>query len=261
VLSRFQYGIAVLLALGAAGCNHRAPARGVDPALAACIPSDALAAAGLDLDRLRAWPSYGKLPPGVAALLQPIEQASSALAAYNGKDVLLVARGGFRQAPQGMTLLGDGVAATGSPETVRAAAAQRRSGRPGAVWLLDRAAAVAEASPAWAVARGGVVLPFTGAAANLTQLLRLTDYAAVGIRLDDAVRLDAVAEGRDEPSALRFEENLRSMFTLAAAAGSRGNPLAECLRSAQVNRTGLTVRVGLFIPPEQVGSLLPGGRP
>lgn len=75
------------------------------------------------------------------------------------------------------------------------------------------------------------------------------------------MRFDAVAQGRDEASARRFEENLRAMLTLAAAAETRNRPLAGALRSAQVRREGLTVRVTLAVPPEQLERLLPGKQP
>ncbi len=244
----------------AAACRTRTPAP-IDSELAACIPSDTLAAAGVDLDRLRAWPLYGKLPPAATGLLRPLDSASSLLAAYNGKEALLVARGPFRQAPAGMTLLAKGLAVAGSPEAVRSAEAQRASGAGGARWLLDRAAAVAASDPVWAVARGGIALPVSGDAANLNALLRLVEYAAAGIRLESELRFEAVAQGRDEPSARRFEENLRAMFTLAAAAQSRNAPLAAALRSAQVRREGMTVRVSLSIQPEQLDAMLPGKQP
>jgi hypothetical protein len=179
------------------------------------------------------------------------------LAAYNGKEAVLVARGAFPEAPGGMTLLGKGLAAAGSAEAIRAAAAQRKSGGTGAPWLLDRAAAMAGSSPVWAVVRGGATLPLAGDAANLNQFLRLVDYAAAGIRLDSALRFEAVAEGRDEASARRLEENLRAMFTLAAATQRGNTRLAAALRSAQVRRDGLTVRVALSIEPELLGSVLP----
>lgn len=243
-----------------AGCRGSRSTPTPDPDLAASIPSDTLAVAGIDLDRARAWPLYAKLPPGAAALFQPLGSASSLLVAYNGKEALVLARGAFREAPAGMALLANGLAAAGSPDAVRAAAAQRRAGESGAPWLLARAAEFAASSPIWAVARGGVTLPLPGDAANLNPLLQLVDYAAAGIRLDSELRLEAVAVGRDEPSARRFEENLRAMFTLAAA-GARNGPLAGPLRAAQVRREGLTVRIALSVPPERLEDLLPGKEP
>jgi hypothetical protein len=255
-LNRFSAAIAVLPFLCAAGCRSHPSTPGIDTELAACIPSDTLAAAGIDLGRLRAWPLYAKLPPAAAAFLRPLSSASALMAAYNGREALVLARGAFREAPAGMTLLAKGLAAAGSAEAIRAAAAQRKSGGSGAPWLLDRAAAVAGTSPIWMVARGGATLPLAGDAANLNQLLRLVDYAAAGIHLDSEFRLDAVAEGRDEPSARRLEETLRAMFTLAAATQSRKSPMADSLRAAQVRREGLTVHVALSVPPEAVGGLI-----
>ena len=234
-------------------CRAPGPRPAVDPALAACIPPDTLALAGVNLEQFRASALYGKLPPGAAAFLgAPLQNASYLLLAYNGKDVLAVARGSFREPPAGAVLLAKDLAVSGSPQAIRAATAQRGTGRTGVPWLLDRAAGAAGASQVWAIAQGGVAYPLSGDAANLNRFLSLVEYASVAVRLDSGVRIDALGAGRTAESAQRLEETLRAFFSLAAAGATRDRPLAGLLRSVQVRRDGLTVRAAIAATPEQI---------
>jgi hypothetical protein len=236
-------------------CHTLAPHPAVDPALASCIPPDTLALAGVNLEALRASALYRELPPGAAALLQPLRDASYLLLAYNGKDALAVARGPFREPPPGAVLLANGLAAFGSAEAIRAATAQRKTGRTGAPWLLDHAAGAATGNQIWAIAQGGVAFPLTGDAANLNRFLSFADYATIGIRLDSGVRIDALGAGRNPESAQRLEETLRAFVTLAAAGASRDRALAALLHAVQIRRDGLMVRAAVEATPEQIVKL------
>lgn len=131
----FAAAAAATIAL-AVSCRQSTPAAAVDPALAACVPSDTLALAGVNLEQLRASALYRRLPPGAAPFLEPLRNASYLLLAWNGKDVLAIARGTFREPPAGAVLLAKNLAVSGSPEAVRVAAAQRKTGQTGARWLL-----------------------------------------------------------------------------------------------------------------------------
>lgn len=233
-------------------CRTPAPGAAVPDALAICTTPDTLALAGVNLDQLRASPLYQLLPPGAAAFLQPLRDASYLLLAYNGKDVLAVASGTFRDPPAGSVLLAKGLAVSGSPDAIRAATAQRKTGHAGARWLLDRA----PAGQIWAVAVGGVAFPLTGDAANLNRFLSFADYASLAIRLDNGVRLDALGAGRTPESAQRLEESLRAFLTLAAAGASRDRPLADLLRAIQLQRDAFTVHVSFAATPGQVANLL-----
>jgi hypothetical protein len=232
-------------------CRTLGPRPAVDAALASCIPPDTLALAGVNLEQFRASALYQKLPPGAPAFLEPLRNASYLLLAYNGRDILAVARGSFREPPAGAVLLANGLAVSGSAQSVRAATAQRKTGRTGAPWLLDHAAAAA-ASHVWAIAQGGVAFPLTGDAANLNRFLGMVDYATIAIRLNSGVRIDALGAGRTPESAQHLEETLRAFFTLAAAGEQRNRPLAELLHSIQVQRDGLTVRAAITATPEQI---------
>lgn len=212
--------------------------------------------AGVNLEQLRASALYRRLPPGAAPFLEPLRNASYLLLAWNGKDVLAIARGTFREPPAGAVLLAKNLAVSGSPEAVRVAAAQRKTGQTGARWLLERAAGPAAANPIWAATRGGVAYPLSGNAANLNQFLRLVEYASVAVRLDPDIRLEAVGDGRTPESAQHLEETLRASFSLAASGASRDRALADLLRSIQVEREGLAVHATLSVAPEQAGKLL-----
>jgi hypothetical protein len=236
-------------------CRSLAPRPAVPDALAICTPPDTLALAGVNLDQLRASPLYRMLPPGAAAFLQPLRDASYLLLAYNGKDVLAVTRGSFREPPPGAVLLAKDLAVSGSPEAIRAATAQRKTGQPGARWLLDRAPAGGQI---WAVAQGGVAFPLTGDAANLNRFLSFADYASIAVRLDTGVRIDALGAGRTPESAQRLEESLRAFLTLAAAGASRDIPLANLLHAIQLQRDALAVHITLAATPDQIARLLAG---
>jgi hypothetical protein len=236
-------------------CRTPGPRAAVDSEIASCIPADTLALAGVNLEQVRASALYQKLPPGASALLAPLRDASYLALAYNGRDVLAVARGAFREPPAGAVLLAKDLAVSGSAQAVRAATAQHKTGRTGVPWLLSHAAEAANASQAWAIAQGGVTFTLSGDAANVNRILSFVDYASVAIHLDSGVRIDAVGAGRDQESAQHLEETLRAFFTLAAAGVQRDRALADALRSIQVQRDGLTVRVGIAASTEEVAKL------
>ena len=246
-------GVAVVAL--AVSCRPAAPPPIVDPALADCISSDALVVAGVNLDLVRASPLYGRLGPGAAALLEPLREAGYALVAYNGKDVLVVARGAFRAAPPGAVLLAKNLAVSGSPAAVRAAAAQRKTGATGAQWLLDRGAEAQRFGQVWAVTRGGGALSLPGNAANFSRLLSLTEYATFAARFADSIELQAAGVAHDAAGAQRLEESLRGFVSLALLAAARNAALAAPLRALQVSREGSTAYVSLSASPEEAAAL------
>src|ERR1700722_1839019 len=96
---RFMWGRPMTCPIGFAlvcamlGCRTSTVARAVDPEAASCIPADTLVLAGVNLDRLRAEPLYSKVPAAAVAMAGAFTDASSALLAFNGKDLLVIARG------------------------------------------------------------------------------------------------------------------------------------------------------------------------
>jgi hypothetical protein len=251
-------GFAALVALAAAAISCRsidAPA-GVGRGMASSIPADTLLLAGLNLDELRASPLYPKLPPAVQALAEPLRDAGYLLLASNGKDLLSIARGRFRKAPPGATLVETGLAVAGPPDSVRAALAQYKTGREGAPDLLARAAPLAEGKQIWMVVRGGVPLPVTGNAANLNRLLGDTEYAAITARIGPQIEIEATAVGRTADAGREFEENLRAILTLTAAACARQPDLVALAHSIRISREDRIVRAVLSAGPDAAASLL-----
>ena len=68
MVRRFRSILVVSVATLAA-CRRAAPPSAIEPALAARVPTNTMALAGVDLDRLRASPLAGKLPPAGQAFL------------------------------------------------------------------------------------------------------------------------------------------------------------------------------------------------
>jgi len=228
------------------GCRmSKVVAHAVDPEAASCIPADTVVLAGVNLDRLRAAPLYTKLPAAAAAIAGAFTGASSALLAYNGKDLLVIARGSFAKAPPGATLAAPNLALFGTPQLVAAAMAQRRSRTAGAPALVARAESIAGGRQIWIVIQGGVVFPLSGNAANLNRLLHHAESAALTASFDSGLALEVTALGRTDDDARNIEESVRADITLAAAAEARQPDLAKMLRSVKIDRDDRNVRIAL----------------
>jgi hypothetical protein len=245
-------------AFAAAGC-HSAPsvARiGIDPAMASCIPPDSVLVAGLNLDQLRASPFYAQAPATIGALASAYADVSSALAAYNGKDVLVVARGRFHAPPAGAVIVAPGLALYGSAQQTAAASAQYKTGHGGAPDLLAQGEAVAHGAQVWIAARGNAPLPLTGNAANMMRILRKARFLTLTARTGAVLALELRATAPDANAAQAIEETLRADFTLAAAGEARRPDVAAALRTIQVTRDDVQARAALSIGGEAFSRLL-----
>jgi hypothetical protein len=193
-------GLPLYLVLSLVACtrSHQPPV--VDPDLAACVPASAAAVAGLDVVRLRGTPLYEKVP---------FREATYVLAASDGKEWLLVARGQLA----GGSPIAMGITALGSEALIQAAAAQHRTGRTGAPDLIARAAA----TPIWLAARGSMTLPVEGNLANINRLLHQTEYMTLAAHVDERVEVDAAGECRTAAQAEHLEENVRALASLLFA--------------------------------------------
>jgi len=193
--------------------------------MAACVPAGTVALAGANLEQLRTSPLYGKLP------LSSFSGAKSLLAAWNGKEVLVIS------AP--------GPALNGPPEMVESARGQQKTGISGALELLKQADEFADRSAIWIVLKGDTTLPLAGNAANVNRLMRNMEFAAITAGAGPRVELALTARGRTDDAARHFEETLRAMLTLLAAAETKHPKLAGLLRSIPVRRDGQVVRAGV----------------
>src|SRR5579872_387145 len=145
--TRILIGVALLML--SIGCRSTPPPV-IDSGMAAWVPVSSTLVAGIDLDRLRASPLYGQLPPAVGALLDPLKEAHSLLLASDGKELAIIARGPFKQTPAGATAVEHDLAVAGSPEFL--------GGRRGAPDLIAYASTVAPGNPVWIAAQGGAAL-------------------------------------------------------------------------------------------------------
>ena len=225
-----SFAALVALAAAAISCGSINAPAGVNREMAASIPADTLILAGLNLDELRASPLYPKLPPVARALAEPFRDAAYLLVASNGKDIAAIAPG--------------------------PAVAGHKTGRGGASDLLARAASLSSGKQIWIVARGGVPLPVAGNAANLNRLLRNTEYAAIAARIDSGIEIEATAVARTAEAGREFEENLRAILTLTAAASARQPDLVALIRSIRIRREDRTVHAALSGGPDAAASLL-----
>jgi hypothetical protein len=247
---------AVALVCALLGCRTSTVAHAVDPEAASCIPADTVVLAGVSLDRLRAAPLYAKLPATVTAIAGAFTGASSVLLAFNGKDLLAIARGQFAQAPAGATLAAPNLALFGTPQLVAAAMAQRRLRTAGAPALLAHAESIASGPQIWIVIQGGVAFPLSGNAANLNQLLHHAESATVTASFDQGLALEVTAIGRTADAARNIEETVRADITLAAAAEARQPDLAKLLRSIRIDREDRSVRITLSADQDAAAKLL-----
>jgi hypothetical protein len=235
-----------IAALLLAACGPRTAPPAIDPAMAACVPTDAATLAGLSLDALRRSPLLPGIPPEHRAFLESFRDARSVLVSSRGSDFLVIARGSL----PGWTAAAPGLSLNGSPDLVRSATV-RHAPSP----LLDVAEPLAGRNPLWAVVRGGTMLPLQGNLANLNNLLRDVDYVTLVAQLDDRVALDLAASCPTPDAARHFEGSLRAVVGLSAA-GMRQPDLAGLLRSVQVKREDRTVRASMAASPDALGRLL-----
>lgn len=238
---------AAFLACLAAGCGRHP---GTD-AITAAIPPGTVALASIDLDRVRTAPVYPRLPQVVRALADSYRAGQRMLIAWNGTDVLLIVRG----AAPGSTAIGPNLVASGSPELIRAASLQYRTGKPGAPGLVDYGARAAGQSPIWVVMQGGVSLPLSGNIRNLNRLFRNLEYTALAADLNSSIQVRITALGRDEQAARDFEESLRGILSLTSAAETRRPQIAALLGSVQIRRNGTTATASVQVPPELLDTL------
>jgi hypothetical protein len=284
--------LALCLLLGGCGGSLTSHAR-VDPALAAFIPPDTIALAGIRLDQLRTTPLYRKLAghkrlPGFDEFrtdtgIDPERDIRELLVASDGKDGLFIARGTFdikaagsvKASPyRGYTLYGNdrngvftGIGKTtalaGPAPAVRAAIDQYKSGHRGAPpALLARVETLPANAQIWAVTTGWTGLrPETlremGNAANLDRVLRLVQSATLSASLRTGVQAAAVGDCRTEKDAQTLSDALRGFVGLGRLSVPENQPdLLRVYDGIQVKQDGRSVRVDIDIPQNLADQLI-----
>jgi hypothetical protein len=228
-------------------CRTPAPPAAIDPALSSRVPVATVALAGIDLDRLRTSPVYAKLPPGALAFIEPFRRAHYVLIASTGVELLTIARGTV----PGATQLAPDLALSGAPALIEAATAAHPPAS-----ILAPAESVAPAQPIWFAVRGGITLPLEGNLANGNNLLRGTEYVTLTVQPVDPVELELVAQCPTLDAALRFEQSLRAMVSLAIATTARQPATAGVLQAIRIRREERVVHVSLSAPLDDLAKLL-----
>jgi hypothetical protein len=246
------------LCLTLAGCGSLTRHGPVDPALAAFIPPDTVALAGVRMDRLQATPIYRKLTE--TNRLPRSDQFRSdgiqeVLLASDGQNVLVIARGAFREKPAaGLTLVGGNIALGGTDAAVRAAIGQSKNGGHGAPRdLMARAEALPGDAQIWAVVAGwrGLgpdELRAMGNFANLDRVMRLVEGASLTVDLRTGAHAAFTGDCRTEADAKNLADSLRGLAALARMGVTRNKPgLQRAFDGLEVNQNGRVVQVNVDI--------------
>ena len=237
----------------AISCRSQPPASAIDPALAAAIPPGTTVLAGIDTARLRASELASK--GGLDGLLHglSLDQAHFALAAWTPNGFVVLS-----PRPAGSGTASDPLV-TGSPDVVRAALDQHRTGRTGAPDLIERAAPLAgpgTTAAIWAVARGDATLPLTGNAANLNRVLHSSAYTTLALRLQNGFVLEATGQCTSPARAQDLENSLRGIVTLSATSLARNPTLAGIPQAIRVRRENATVTATLALDDAHATALI-----
>jgi hypothetical protein len=230
-------------ALALAGCGPSAP-----PPVANAVPADTMAMASVDLPALRAAPAHSKLPSSVKAFMDSLPAAKMMVLAWNGKELLMLAGGGSTP-PSGYTSIGNGIAASGSPERIEAARKKLASGS-GVPLPLPQSNAEIRA----ALRRDGK-LPLSGNMVNAANLLRMANPTTVTVHVENAVEIEIAAQCGSAAEAVQLEESLRALLTLAKA-GNRDADLAAMLQELRTSRENWIVRMNTILTPETLTKVI-----
>jgi hypothetical protein len=280
-----RIALLLLLCLALAGCRPATRAH-IDPNLAAFIPSDTLALAGIHVAKLRATSLYRTLasehrlphfdPFNSETGIDPVRDIRELLLANDGKNTLVMARGTFETAPaapkisvyQGYTLYGNGGNAAFTPidkstvlggpvAAVRAAIDRYKNGNRGsAALLIARAEALPASAQIWAVAQGWTgfapgTLREMGNAANLNRILQSVADASLTTGFDSGVHAEATLDCRTEQDSKMLAETLRAMATLGRLGVPKNEPdLLRAFDGIQVIEQARSVRVTVDIPED-----------
>jgi len=171
------------LALLLISCGPRAAPPVIDPRLAAQVPADASALAGLR-------------PSALGPLATSFGDARYVLTWVHGSDMssaILAADGSVT-----------GVSAAGGPASALVAQGETLAGN----------------YPAWAAIRGGTRLPLSGNLTNLNNLLVDADLLTVGVRPGARFAVDLTANCPTESNAEHLAGSLRAVLLLIKAEGA-----------------------------------------
>jgi len=283
-----------LLLLGALTACHSAGTGGtsVDRTLAALAPSDATMLAGIRMDAVRATPLFQNLVASRSFQLlddfaretgfDPRRDVRELLIASDGKDLLIAARGTFKesaasslakQSYRGITLYTTGdrgvafleasTAVAGTLPSVKAALDHYKSGnRSGPTELLARARQIPAANQLWSVSNGfenllTAAIPETGNAANAGRILRSLENMTFAADLRTGLNGYLTGACRTEQDAKNLGDTARGLIGLGRLSVPEKQP--ELLRfwdGIKVDQQQRTVTITVAVPEDLLEKML-----
>jgi hypothetical protein len=294
-----RYLLAVVLIAVLIGACAKPGATGVsiDSAFRSLIPPDTKALAAADIDKLKASALYQRHQsqlnlPLLDAMserigLDPRRDISSLLIAWNGKDAVAMARGGFNLGAlqsklpslgarpmryKSYTLFGEGrdavtffkhgIAVAGPAATLRSEIDLQSNGG-GAVpsELQQRLDAIPKGDPIWAVSHGGIALPDTAMRSDIQSALsNIVDYisaANLGLGFDTGAHLTADIVCVSNEGAQRVHDAVRGGIGLARlTTRDDESDLLKVYDAIQVTQDQQTVHIKADLSGELTDKLL-----
>jgi hypothetical protein len=286
-------GTVLLISLVAAGCGSARTGRAtVDSTLAALMPPDATMLVGVRMETLDTTPLYQKLLASQSLRqlddfaretgFDPRRDVREMLIGSNGKDVVLAARGTFRETnfegltkqtykgytlsvrgQGGVALIDGSTAVAGTLAAVEAVLDRHKSGdRTGPDDLLTRARQIPAQNQIWSVSNGfdnllTMRVPETGNLANAGRILRSLENTTVVADFRAGVNGSLTGLCRTEQDAKNLGDAARGLIGLGRLSVPEKQP--ELLRlwdGIQVDQQQRTVTITVAVPEDLVEKLL-----
>ena len=211
----------------------------------------------------------------------PRKDVQELLAASDGSDTVVLARGAFQvQPPPGFrksvykavtiysqqdgafAILDRSTAVAGVERAVRKAIDQKQSGATGAKPLLDRARALPAGGQIWYVANGWGTLPdrlgsAPGNLSNMGRLFQSIQSATATVDLRSGVAASAQGECRTEQDAKNLGDAARGMVGLGRLSVPENQPqMLRVFDGIKVDQQQRTISVNVQIPPDLLDQLI-----
>ena len=269
--------------------------RSADTSLAAFIPPDTVALAGMRMDQLRETATYKKMRAQhrfsefddlkARTGVDPTRDVNEMLLATNGKDTVTIARGNFQPKEIGAkklpykgytlnvrsggayALIDSSTVVAGTESSVRAAIDQYKAGGRNSTVaaLLARGRALAPQNQIWAVSDTPEALGSFGQsapgnpgnAANLGKMLGQLEQLSFAADLSKGLNVVANGDCKAEQDAKAIGDLLRGVVSLGKLSVPQGqSELMKLYDSIQVDQQQKAVKVVVNVPPELIDRLL-----
>lgn len=246
----------VVLLAGLSGCSRRPTSVQVDPALAALVPADARALAGIDLTALRSTPAFSKW---IAPRLERLGKEGNPDLATQGTQMLAVTDGktvsAYARTPAGVRRLD-----SAEPLPPRTGGIPPR--------LLEQLRTIPAHFQIWSAGTAdtallGQILPGgDNLSAVLKQVAQGMEFYTMGIDLRQGLNLEARARYASEADLKRVHDGLQGLLKLAQISIPKGRAgLVRLFEGIQIQNDRGTLLVTAKVPPEEmdaVFSAVPG---